>query len=105
MKLFQCYYMLNELEKLEGINKLNMNVLHAHILTEFVPSSDACMLVLRKRIREDPLTNIRITNTRGGVQLTKDLLLLGFHHWRCVLQLGEEGRQIADTPRGPRVTP
>lgn len=97
--------MLNELEKLEGINKLNMNVLHAHILTEFVPSSDACMLVLRKRIREDPLTNIRITNTRGGVQLTKDLLLLGFHHWRCVLQLGEEGRQIADTPRGPRVTP
>lgn len=52
-------------------------------------------------IREDPLTNIRITNTRGGVQLTKDLLLLGFHHWRSVLQLGEEGRQIADTPWGP----
>lgn len=53
------------------------------------------------RIREDPLTNIRITDTRGGVQLTKDLLLLGFHHWRGALQLGEKGGQIADTPWGP----
>lgn len=54
---------------------------------------------------EDPLTNIRIPDTRGGVQLTEDLLLLGFHHWRGVLQLGEEGRQIAATSWGPRVTP
>lgn len=55
----------------------------------------------KDRVREDPLTNIRITDTRGGVQLTKDLLLLRLHHWRCVFQLGEEGRQIADTPWGP----
>lgn len=58
-----------------------------------------------KRIREDPLTNVRITNTRGGVQLTKDFLLLGLHHRWGVLQLGKEGRQVADAPRGSRVTP
>lgn len=59
----------------------------------------------RQRIREAPLTNIRITNTRGGVQLTKDLLLLRFHHRGGALELGEEGRQIANTSRGPRVAP
>lgn len=63
------------------------------------------MHVKRKRIRRDPLTNIKITDTRGGVQLTKDLLLLGLHHLGGVLQLGEEGWQVADTPRRARVTP
>lgn len=57
-------------------------VLIEHTCThEFVPSSDACVLVSRNTTREGPLTNIRITDTRGGVQLTEDLLLFGFHHW------------------------
>lgn len=99
-----CYkHLFNEIRK---HNESNSTQNHSKKIYNWNVSHGLMyLLVWRNIVGHYTLTHIRILDASGGVQLTEDLLLLGFHHWRRILELCEEGRQIADTSWRPWVSP